>query len=406
MTVERRLQRHFEQAARQLPEPPDALADVVRRGRRRQVVRRGLVAAVTVAALAAVPVAVQWRSATTVEFGPGAPPADTEPASPSPTPGTASPTPKPTPSDEPTTRPPLAPDSLGAAVLAYASDGEGLQIFSSGGGGSEVVWPGGVDVALSDGRGGIVVQPAGEEVLLWLPEGDDSAEVKLAEAATGDLQLRAVLPGDRVVYSVRPDVREIGENAVEDFFIVALRRDPQAPELVDQTGAYESWVVGPVVAAGDRLVHASCHLHCTLAEGLADGTEGTQPLYDGFAIEGLTATPDGRVVGFLEHDIAQPDDDLAADHADLVLLDGRSFDELARVEIPMEDRNGFGMPTVSLSGDGQRVLVSLRPWGHDGPVGPATSYLVSDALTEAPDVQRVDVAATLRWLDPSAAGRP
>lgn len=125
------------------------------------------------------------------------------------------------------------------------------------------------------------------------------------------------------------------------------------------------------MAADRQPVHASCHVHCSLWLGLAEASDrayGTperaraKALYHGggdaagatAAIDGLTATPDGRVVGFVEHD-----PELHERPVELVLLDGASFDELARVELPWEAGDPVGAAVVSLSADGQRVLVAL-----------------------------------------------
>ncbi|MGI8575945.1 MAG: hypothetical protein ACR2MA_11555 [Egibacteraceae bacterium] len=120
--------------------------------------------------------------------------------------------------------------------------------------------------------------------------------------ASGELRLRLILPGERVLYSVRPR-GPLNEGSEEEFFVVALAEGAQ-PELLSSAGAYQSWTVGPAVAAERQLVHASCHLRCTLWSGLANPPEGATARYDNdTAIEGLTSTPDGRLLGFVEFDI-------------------------------------------------------------------------------------------------------
>jgi hypothetical protein len=391
MSLEDRLRQHLDTEARRVPEPPDGLAAVRRRGRRRRVAERaGVVTALLLMAVA-VPVGWQAFEDPAIRLGPG--------ETPTPTPVTTAPTPAdpghpgpPTPADE-ATPVALSPTKLGAPVLAWGP-GAGDRLERIDAEGRTVLWDGPVAAALPDGRGGVVLQPAGRAAVRWLPDGDAAAEVPLAEADV--LTLRGLLPDGRVLYSLRSGDRQ---EDTESFFAVALAEGAQ-PELLATTSAHESWRVGPAFAVDDRPIVAACHLHCSLWADLAEAPPEAEPLYRGLAIEGLTATPDGAVLAFVEHDpvLAQ---DPGGPPPELVLLDGASFAELARVALPWQAGAPVGAPVVALSAHGHRVLVSL---GTDVPstsaVAPTTPFLVEDVLTEAPRVIPVDFTGALRWTNP------
>lgn len=389
MSLERRLRAHLDRAAGQLPSPPDRMDAVVARGRRRRRAQRAAAAVAAAAVLIAVPLVIRGMGGTAVDFEPvepGPQPAPTGEASPPPSP---SPTP-----DEPAEEPAdaLAPSDLRAPVLAYGPfEHDQLHIIDRDG---EERFGVPVEAAFPDGQGGVVYQPPSGEVR-W--SGADEPLVDLGRG-DGELILRGMLPGERVLYSVRPPEERLGESDVEDFFAVALAGDAE-PEHLESTGAFERSIVGPAVAADGGLVHASCHLHCSMWPGLAEPLTD-EPVYDGLTIDGLTATPDGQVVAFVEHDLTLGDD---GPPPELVLLDGASFAELARVELPGDEPQQAGVATVSLSGDGQRVLIGL---GASPPEVPTSAYLVDRALTDAPQVTPVDFAGALRWIDPVAASGP
>ena len=84
----------------------------------------------------------------------------------------------------------------------------------------------------------------------------------------------------------------------------------------------------------------------------------------------------------------------------LVLLDGATFKPLARIELPADPRakqrwdSGEGPvpPKVSISANGQRVLVSA--WSN---------FIVEGARNASPRIKLVNGEGTLRWFDAEAA---
>ncbi|HZD23627.1 MAG TPA: hypothetical protein VE569_09535 [Acidimicrobiia bacterium] len=296
---------------------------------------------------------------------------------------------------------------LGSPVLAYGPDDHDPLVLADRDG-QRVLWPGPIDVALPDGQGGVVLQPATESTIVWLPDIKDDAQRLVV--VDGVLLLRGFLPDGRVLYSVRPHADALTESSREEFFAVTLAEGAES-ELVATSAAYESWTIGPVMTVGGEAAHASCHLLSSLWSGLAGASEDPESLYHGggaeagptAAIEGLAATPDGRVVAFVEFDITLAE----ADQPEMVLLDGASFEVLARVMLSLAAGESFGYPTVSLSADGQRVLVALGAVTEQAALSvPTTPYLVEGALTGEPRVSRVDTAGALRWFDPVAASNP
>lgn len=421
MNVERRLQEHFESAAGRLGNPPERLGEVMRRGRRRRTVQRVTAACGVVAVAVAIPFAVAARDGERVEFDPIAPITE---ATPTPDPDadptsdpTAEPQPSPEPTSEPGTRPTPAPDvgdpgtvrpgDLPAPVLTYGP-AESAPLRRVAWDGEHTLWSGPVDAAFPDGRGGVVLQPTDRSAVIWLPgtegdvDGDDG--ITLVEA-TGELQLRGLTPDGRVLYSVRPSGDAMSEGDTEDFYAVALEAG-SAIEPLGSAGAYETWLVGP--AAGDGgLVHAVCHLHCSLWPGLGTEALDGEPLYYGgghaagptAAIEGLTGTPDGRVVAFVEFDPTHPDPDQATPPT-LVLLDGTTLDTLSRVELPRLDGARQLSAVVSLSSDAHTVLAAIGP--ADASTVPSTAYVVTGALGSDPQVHPLESVAAARWAEPVA----
>lgn len=389
MSLERRLRAHLDRAAGQLPSPPDRMDAVVARGLRRRRKQRAAVAATAAAVLIAVPLLIRGMGGTAVDF-------ELVEPGPQPTPTGEAPPPSPAPTPDESAEEPadaLSPSDLRAPVLAYGPfEHDQLHIIDRDGGERFGV-P--VDAAFPDGQGGVVYQPPSGEVR-W--SGADEPLVDLGRS-DGELILRGMLPGGRVLYSVRPPEETLGEGDVEDFFAVALAGDTE-PDHLESTDAFERSIVGPAAAADGGLVHASCHLHCSLWPGLAEPLTD-EPVYDGLTIDGLTATPDGQVVAFVEHDLTLEDD---GSPPELVLLGGASFAELARIELLGDEPQRGGVPTLSLSADGQRVLVGLGASGP--PAVPTSAYLVDRALTDAPRIVPVDFAGALRWMDPTAASGP
>lgn len=406
-SAESRLRDAWAAASERMPEPPDRLETVTRRGRRRRTATRAGALAVAAVALVAVPLALDNPRQQTVVMDPGPSPADSEQEQADQeredqegeqhegNGGQDQEEATPEPTESPVEDPELIdPHGLGAPVLAWGpSDDDQLRMLDEGG--ERVVWPDPVAVAMPDRQGGVLLQPVDETAVVWLPDAEEERRVRLAEA-DGDLLLRGLLPGGQVLYSVRPE-GEASEGDVETFFVVDLE-EGAAPEQVTTVPALSEWTVGPAVAADEDLIHASCHLHCTLWPGIAEAAEADEPLYEGTAIEGLTATPDGGVIGFVESDITIPE----GDDSELVLLDGASFEELARITLPLDDDQNFGQPVVSLSPDGQRVVVALGGVMSGAPPVevPTTPYLVEDALTDDPRLRRIDAEGALIWTTP------
>lgn len=361
MNIEERLREHLARASERLPEPTDRFDAVVARGRRRVLAQRITVAAAAVVLLVAVPLTLRGLDRTQVDLEPGQPGPDPTPAE----------------TDEPGA---LQLSDLGAPVLAWGPYEHDQLMRVDEHGAERLGFP--VDVAFPDGRGGVVFQPASQSQVRWSQHGQPLVE------ADGELVLRGMLPGDRVLYSVR---HGSGEATTEDFFTVTLSEDAE-PEHLVAAAVLERSIVGPAVAADRRLVHASCHIHCSLWVGLADSDED-EPIYDGLTIEGLTATPDGRLLAFVEHDVTLQTD------PELVLLDGASFEETARVQLPGEDEQRMGVPVLSLSPDGQRALVSLGASGEPGI--PTTPYLVEGLLSSEPHVRPIDFSGAVRWAGQS-----
>ena len=406
MTLERRLREQFDATGDRLPEPADRLERVVQRGRRRRLVQNttlGLTAVAVVLGAGA-----GWRAVNTthVAFEPGATPsatvasdAATPTAAPTPTPAatiapTADPSPASTERPDPTER--VAISDLGTEVLTYESGAKGLSLHTSDG--EQVLWSGRVNVALPDNKGGAVLQS--DNTIVWVAAGDDPITVV---ALDRPLELRAVLQ-DRVLYSV-PDTKR-AENMVERYFIVELASGAE-PELFETEGSFESWSIGPAALADGSFVMAGCHMMCSISAWSDNDTTVPfqEPLYNGgggkqgagAAIEGLTATPDGAFLGWVDY-LPMP----GLEPPELVLFDGVSVKPLARIVLPVNVNRQLGRLTVSLSADGQRVLVTVLP-PQMGP-GQTTNvrhltFLVDRALT-APRVRIVDAPGIVRWSAP------
>jgi hypothetical protein len=349
----------------------------------------------------AVPLVVDSVDRTTVEFDAAAPP-----MAPTVAPTAVTPTAEASPTAVATTPPDahdeietIGVDDLGAPVLAYGPfDHDPLYLID--GTDERILVSGPVDVAVPDDDGGVVYQPASQSSVRWVNATGDARGPTIDER--GQLRLRTVLADGRVVYSVRSDGDQTGEDAVEEFFAVAGPEDGQ-PELIGTRSAFEAWTLGPATAADGQLVYAYCHLHCRLWPGLEEPAPEAEPLYDGLAIDGLSATPDGRIVGFVEYDHVMIESGQAPQ---LVLLHGGTFTELARLDLPVQPGGSVGNPTVSFSADGERVLVSLggSTLGREDHSAPADmTYLVEDALSAQPRVRRVDFAGVVRWFAPALA---
>ncbi len=409
MSLERRLREHFEAAGQGLSDSEGRLEGVVRRGRRRCTIQSS---AIGIAGVLSASWGLRNMNAARVVFDAGpTPPAAATTASETPTAlaqPTAAPTAIPRPSEpaasearpeEPVDR--VGVQDLGAPVLAYGGRTRDLKVYRQDG--SSAIWSRKVDMAIADNAGGVVLQSG--KTISWVPEADAGRTTKLVE--TGDpLALRAMLPDGGVLYSMADTKRS--EDMVERFFAVWMAQGAE-PQLLATDPAYELWAVGPAATTDTGLVMASCHLMCSLYAWPDDDTTFpfAEALYHGggskggpgAAIEGLTATPDGRVIGMVE---SEP---VAGDPPQLVLLDGTSFKPVARITLPVDEENYVGAADVSLSADGQRVLVSVEsnPVSATRPV--QNTFLVEDAMTRNPQLRRVDFAGVVRWLQPEEASR-
>lgn len=289
----------------------------------------------------------------------------------------------------------VALEDLGAAVIAYGGRSPGLKVYRDDGG--VLVWRRKVDMALADNVGGVVVQS--RRTIAWLPQADPGRTRTLVKAGAAPV-LRAILPGDRVLYSIADTKRS--EDMVERFFTVQMVRESR-PQLFATDPAFERWGIGPAVTADKRLIMASCHMMCSIYAWPSHDRTFPYPeaLYHGgaddtganAAIDGLTATPDGRVIGMIEF-LPQP----GFESPELVLLNSRSFQRVAAITLPVDKDRALGALHVSLSADG-RALVSIAsrrddpdaPWRHD-------VFLVDDARTPAPRIRRVDFDGVVRWI--------
>ena len=136
---------------------------------------------------------------------------------------------------------------------------------------------------------------------------------------------------------------------------------------------------------------ASCHLLCSLWPWPeTDG--GAKPLYDRTtSIEGLTSNPDRTLLAFVEsREVIR---ERAVPH--LVVLDAATFEPLQRLKLPVGPDTLSGVAVVSMSPDGQRILVAIDPPPRSGT--PRTTFLVDDALTAEPQIRRVDFRGVVQW---------
>lgn len=398
MTLERKLSEHFQRRSGELTVPPDTLADVKRRGRRRQVAQVVVAGVSVVAVVVAGASVASTLSERRVDFAPAeqpsaaptALPTVSEAASPAPavtelaTPASEQP--------EPAAPPTIAVGRLGAAVLRYDETQLSVQRPN---GETDELWGGRrIDAVIPDGDGGAVVQS--KRTLLWIQA--DGTEIRLLEAER-PVALRAVLPDGRVLYSTRPTRDEYDDTAVEDYFAAYLTPEFRS-ENIATTGAYESGTTGPAQVADGGFVHGSCHLMCMVYEGVAEGAQDAKPLYDPYrSIGGMTSTAQGEVVAFVDVDIA-PEPHTAPPR--LVLLDGRTYEVRRRIKLDVP-RPEYVRPVVSVTDGGQRILVGFASattrWSP-----PEVTYLVEDALTSKPRITRVDGEGGVLWLDEVSTG--
>jgi hypothetical protein len=303
-----------------------------------------------------------------------------------------SPVAPPVPTTPPATGPPasaapLELGELGAPVLAFSE--EGLRYVDRS---EDVeVWPTGVVQAVPDGRdlAGVVLQTMSEGVgeIVWV--GPGGRERTLAKGQ--GLQLRGLLPDGRVLYSATP--AEVTESSAEDFYGVALleEHEPAAPELLDSIGAYESFHVGPAWPAAGEPVHAACHLMCSIWRGLAR-EQDEEPLYSGGVIDGLSTTPDGRLVVFVEFELSTSG---GVPAPELVVLDGVTFAQISRLPLPRGETDVVNAASVSVDETGRRILVTL---GAASPTaGPDRPYLVTDASGPPPRLRSISFDGVVRW---------
>lgn len=388
VNLERDIHEHFEQAARTLPDPPDRLAAVVRRGRRRRVVQGGLLAVAVLGMVLAGSTVLHTIGRARVDLAP----APANPGAVLPTEALDAGSDQARPSEARTVQrdvQAMPVDGLEGTVIAYVPGERGVNIHADGR--VTHIWDGRADHALPDGRGGVLVQAG--KTIIWAPEADPERADTLIELDSPP-QLRGVGPDGRVRFSIRTRSPESGGEDVEEFFEMPLERGAQ-PESLGMEAAQESWTIGPafVASAQTDAVHAACHLVCALRFGEFGASSDLDSVYDqSRTIDGLTSTRDGRVVAFVETQLMAPDEAMAPT---LVLLDGRTLRAIARVELPRDpeaqrrwDEGDTVTPDAAIAADGQRVLVSI-----------GRTYLVEGALTRDPTVRQIDFNGVLRWLE-------
>ena len=410
MTLERRLREQLEAEGQRLPEPPDRLQRVVRTGRRRRHLQNTTLGLVGVAVVLGA--GAGWRAvtATRVAFEPGATPTATVTDDTAPPRPTAIPTPLPTftptaqPSPASTEDPrPAVPTvrvaDLGAPVLAYNPGGSRLTLRRDTE--EHLVWSGKVEGVIDDGRNGVVIQSARR--LVWIPDINTPQPQTIVQADTA-VSLRSMLPDGRVLYSTfqEPEDPEDAEGSLEHFFAVPLAAGSE-PELITSESAHEAWTIGPATTAAGDLVMASCHMLCSVYSW---PDPSPRPLYNGggdkagpsAGIDAMDTTPGGDVIALAEY---VPAEGIAP--PELVLLDGETIEPLARLPLPVGKDVSWAGFTVSVSPNGQRVLVTMRPSasGASGAVAvPRRVFLIEDALTDAPHTSRVDfLYGVLQWLE-------
>lgn len=246
--VTEQLHDRLQAAAADLDVPPGNVDDVVRRGRRRRLALRGAGAAGLVLAIgAAVPLVLPDGTPTPTVVGETAPtptPTPTPDAAPSPTP---SPTPDPEPS--PTTDTAATGEEAGTPTLLVATD-DGIVRWDDGTTTPVPGIDGPVDVAVDDGRGGVVFQ-RNDIGIGRLADGEVSTIVSLSEFEPRAFDDFEPVPPvalrlwdaaeDRIVYSVVHEGEGVNPPVRYDVLIAQSTVDGSRTEL-DQ---YYSWESGP-----------------------------------------------------------------------------------------------------------------------------------------------------------------
>ena len=228
---------------------------------------------------------------------------------------------------------------LGASVFTYGNGSEyygdePLQLHGAGGNTAE--FPQGLDLALPDGRGGIFTQEG--NTIAWYADPAHSSDATTLEIR-GDrmIELAAVFPQGTFIS------RELSSSGDDPESVTGYSQARYGPTADDPfrhqplgSESTRDGTTGIVNAAGTENamspVHISCPAHlqtCGLYEGVFGTDPNSSPLYaNNSVIHGLAATRDGATIAFVEaepHDLMTPS---------LVLLDGRSFEVLAKISLP------------------------------------------------------------------------
>lgn len=409
MNLERRLKGHFDAVGGGVGEPDFDVERVMQRGRRRRRVQMAAIGVNMMVVVLAAVVGFRALTAVNVDFAPAAPPSGhvASPTAGAPTPSApateseVAATPSPFPSSA-TERPSTAsvevidPRELGTTVFAYgAADNEGLRLIDSAG--SDLTWPGRVALAIPDGSGGIVVQARSGDIV-WEPLDRKAMpldHIKDPQRDRAAVALRDVESDGSVVYSTH--LPGYSEDSVANIFSVGL--EGGTPELLGTEPTYESWFVGPVATSDGRLL-AGCHLLCSL--GHWPDSPQNKPVHgEGaeVAIEALDVADHGQLVALVESN------EMSKSIPQLVVLEVGTWKERLRLPLPVDKTTRSAGAVISMSSDGERILVSLdSPRRATQPV-PRKTFLVDDALGDNPVVRRVDYEGVVRWLDPAAASR-
>ncbi len=172
-----------------------------------------------------------------------------------------------------------------------------------------------------------------------------------AAAAADQAALRAVIPGERTAFDVRPVLTTLADTGSVTFL-----REPFAPELVTALGRIHGRPAG-------FLANQTLHMAGSLTAGAADKAARFLQLCDayGLPVVSLVDTP-----GYM----AGPD----AERTGIVRHASRMLVAAARLQVPLIGvvlRRGYGLGAQAMLGGSTRrpLLTVAWPTAHMGPMG-------------------------------------